>query len=128
MKYLLDTHTFLWCFEGSEKLSNIAKDILFDIDIKKYISIASLWEFSIKYSIGKLPFDGGFPHLCELIWRYDFIILPVTHSHLAAVIDLPFIHRDPFDRLLVAAAVTDELTILTADEIFKNMTCLIYGK
>jgi PIN domain nuclease of toxin-antitoxin system len=116
MKYLLDTHAFLWCFEGSEKLSKTAKDILFETDTQKYISIISLWEFSIKHSMGKLPFDGGLPHLCELIWQYDFIIIPATQSHLVAVIDLPFIHRDPFDRLLVATAKTDGLIILTADD------------
>jgi PIN domain nuclease of toxin-antitoxin system len=66
--------------------------------------------------MGKLPFDGGFPHLCGLIQQYDFIVLPATQAHLATVVDLPFIHRDPFDRLLIATAKTDGLTILTADE------------
>jgi len=116
MRYLLDTHSFLWCFEGSDKLSKTAKEILLDADTPKYISIASLWEFSIKYSIGKLPFCGGLPYLCKLIELYEFIILPISQSHLTIMIDLPFIHRDPFDRLLVATAKTDGLTILTADE------------
>ena len=116
MRYLLDTHTFLWCFEGSIKLSKTAKEILLETDTPKYISIASLWEFSVKYSTGKLPFDGGLLYLCKLIKQYEFVILPISQRQLAAMIDLPFIHRDPFDRLLVATAKTDGLTILTADE------------
>jgi PIN domain nuclease of toxin-antitoxin system len=124
MRYLLDTHAFLWCFEGSGKLSKTAKDILLDAETPKFISIASLWEFSVKHSMGKLPFDGGLSYLCNLIEQYDFVLLPILQSHLSAVIGLPFIHRDPYDRLLVATAKTDGLTILTADENIKKYDVL----
>ena len=92
------------------------KKIIFDDSSQIYVSTASLWEFSIKYSIGKLKFAGGLSRFCELIKQADFIVLPIVQDYLAAVIDLPFIHRDPFDRLLVAAAKVDCMTILTADE------------
>jgi PIN domain nuclease of toxin-antitoxin system len=78
--------------------------------------VASLWEFAIKLSLGKIDFDGGITHLRGLIKQAGFIVLPVSESYLESVITLPFIHRDPFDRLLIATAKTDDMTILTADE------------
>ena len=117
MKYLLDTHAFLWYFEDSHRLSETAANIIEDTNVQKYVSIASLWEFAIKYSIEKLQFDGGLTHLWEMISQNRFIILPITQSYLLHITEnLPFIHRDPFDRLLVATAKTDGMTILTADE------------
>ena len=116
MGYLLDTHTLLWYCENPDKLSSFAKEIVYDDNSQIYVSAASLWEFAIKYSVGKLEFEGGFSRLCEIVKQADFIVLPIMQPHIAAMIDLPFIHRDPFDRLLVAAAKADGLTILTADE------------
>jgi len=116
MKYLVDTHAFMWCFEGSDKLSKKAKNIITDTSVLKYISIASVWEFAIKHSMGKFPFEGGILHLYKLIEQFDFIILNITQSHLNYVAELPFIHRDPFDRLLIAVAKAEGMTILTADE------------
>jgi len=116
MRYLLDTHAFLHYFEDSDKLSETAANIIENADVRKYVSIASLWEFAIKYSIGNLRFDGGFSRLYEMITKNGFTILPITQSYLAGIIDLPFIHRDPFDRLLIATAKADGMTILTTDE------------
>ena len=115
MKYLLDTHAFLWYFENSDKLSETAASIIEDTNALKYVSIASLWEFSIKYGMEKLRFDGGLPQLWRMIVQNGYIMLPVRQSYLTGIISLPFIHRDPFDRLLVSAAQADGLTILTAD-------------
>ena len=116
MKYLLDTHIILWYFTGSKELSKAAKSIIEDADTQKYVSIASFWEFAIKYSKGKLQFDGGLACLWEMVSQNGFIILPIEKSHLTDIIQLPFLHRDPFDRLLVATAQADDMTILTADE------------
>jgi PIN domain nuclease of toxin-antitoxin system len=118
MKYLLDTHTFLWCFEGSKKLSEKVKNILLNDDTPKYVSVASLWEFLIKHKKGRLPFDGGFMNLCRLINEYEFFILPTGEQHIITLMDLPPMekHKDPFDRLLVATAKAENMTILTADE------------
>jgi len=116
MRYLLDTHTAIWFCEGSDKLSKAAKEITYDSNSQLYVSMASLWEFTIKYSMGKLKFDGGLPKLCELLKQADFILLPITQVYLECLNDLQYIHRDPFDRLLVATAKVDEMTILTADE------------
>jgi len=117
MKYLLDTHTFLWYFEDSPKLSETSAAIIEDTNVQKSVSIASLWEFAIKYSMGKLDFDGGLSHLWEMVLQNRFTILPIAQSYLLNITEnLPFIHRDPFDRLLVATAKAEGMTILTADE------------
>ena len=117
MKYLLDTHTFLWYFEDSDKLSETAVEIIEDATMSKYVSIASLWEFSIKYSNGSLQFDGGLSHLWNMLSQNKFIILPIAQAHLSNVIsNLPFIHKDPFDRLIIATALAEEMVIVTKDE------------
>ena len=116
MKYLLDTHVLLWYIEDSDKLRETMVYIIEDVNSQKYVSIASLWEFSIKYGMGKLQFDGGLSHLWDIITTNGFTILPITQAHLASMIHLPFIHRDPFDRLLIATARADGMTLLTADE------------
>ena len=116
MKYLLDTHVLLWYIEDSDKLSETMANIIEDASTQKYVSITSLWEFSIKYGMDKLQFDGGLSHLWDIITKNGFIILPIAQAHLASIIRLPFIHRDPFDRLLIATAQTEGMTLLTADE------------
>ena len=117
MKYLLDTHAFLWYFEDSDNLSEKAANIIEDMNAQKYVSIASLWEFSIKYSMKKLQFDGGLTNLWEMISQNGFIILPISQTYLENIISgLPFYHRDPFDRLIIATAKSESITILTTDE------------
>jgi len=117
MKYLLDTHTFLWYFWDSKDLSACASNIIEDNAVQKYISIVSLWEFSIKYSMGKLTFDGGLTQLWNMLLQNGFVILPITQPQLEALIsELPLHHRDPFDRLITATAKAEELTIVTIDE------------
>jgi len=117
MKYLLDTHVFLWYFWDSKDLSDCASDIIEDNYAQKYVSIASLWEFSVKYSMGKLAFDGGLAYLWDMLSQNNFIILPITQLQLETLIsEIPFHHRDPFDRLIIATAKAEDLTIVTVDE------------
>ena len=117
MRYLLDTHTFLWYFWDSKDLSESASEIIENNAVEKYVSIASLWEFSIKYSMGKLTFDGGLTHLWEMLSKNGFIILPITQPQLETLIaELPLHHRDPFDRLIIATAKAEDMTIVTIDE------------
>ena len=115
MKYLLDTHTFLWYFLGSKKISVDVKEIIDNKDLGIYISAASLWEFSIKHSMDTLQFDGGLENLYNLINEADITILPITQKYLQGLYNLSYIHRDPFDRLLIATANAENMTILTAD-------------
>jgi len=118
----------LWYFEDSEKLSETAVGIIENGDLLKFVSVASLWEFSIKYSMKKLVFDGGIASLWEMLLQNKFNILPISQDHLQYVItDLPFLHRDPFDRLIIATAKAECMTTLTTDEnIHKYDVCWVW--
>jgi len=117
MKLLLDTHTALWWVNEYENLSSNAKKLLLDEACILYISIASIWEIAIKSSIGKLPgFNGGVGKFLSKMEEMPVDLITITLRHVEIVETLPFIHRDPFDRLLVATAIADGMTILTADE------------
>ena len=114
--YLLDTHTAIWFFDGNSAMSPAADRIIRDRTNRIYVSVVSAWELTIKISIGKLRFPGdaaGFMHAAQ---HNDIIVIPIETAHLTALKELPFIHRDPFDRLLVATARAEQMTLITADE------------
>lgn len=118
MKLLFDTHSFLWFIEDNPRLSERAKT-LFESDTELFISAASLWEIAIKLSIGKLaltqPFELFIPnHLA----RNAIEELPITVEHLALLSTLPFHHRDPFDRLVIAQATVERLPVVSIDRDF----------
>jgi PIN domain nuclease of toxin-antitoxin system len=117
MNLLLDTHTFLWFWWDDPKLSDAARDVIIDPNNRKLISTASRWEVAIKVGLKKLdlggPFRGFIP---QHMLRNNFESLAIHDDHLAALVDLPFHHRDPFDRLLIAQARWDEMPIVSADE------------
>ena len=118
MRLLLDTHSFLWFIEDSPQLSTDAKSLL-ESDVDLLISAASLWEIAIKIGIGKLtltqPFDTFIP---DQLTRNAIDLLPITVPHLALVSTLPLHHRDPFDRLLVAQAIIEQILIVSIDDKF----------
>ena|SRR5205085_11445779 len=118
MKLLLDTHTFLWFIDDNPRLSPRAKALL-ESDADSLLSVGSLWEISIKASIGKLtlaqPFDIFVP---QQLADNDIEILPISLAHLGFVSTLPFHHRDPFDRLLIAQAMIEQVPIISADTVF----------
>ena len=117
MKLLLDTHTALWLMNEHEKLSPTAKMMLLNGEHTLYVSIVSAWEIAIKASLGKLyEFNGSVKTFLAKIEDMPIILLPVTPRHVEMVETLPLIHRDPFDRLLVATAKVEGMAILTADE------------
>jgi PIN domain nuclease of toxin-antitoxin system len=116
MKYLLDTHTLLWYFDDSSKLPDSIATTIEDMDAQKFISIASLWEFTIKYNLGKLRFEGGISTLWKMATANGFSVLHINEPYLIKLGSLPFLHRDPFDRLLIATAAVEDMTILTTDE------------
>ncbi len=121
MKYLLDTHSSIWFITGDARLSAQARRLIDDEGNELWISVASLWEMAIKYSIGKLdlgrPFEALFPHQLKI---NSIEILGVTVDHLKAVCELPFHHRDPFDRLIIAQSQVEKLPIIGIDAIFDN--------
>ena len=111
MRVLLDTHLFLWCVNDSPRLSAEARSAIVTAD-EVYVSAASIWEAAIKAGLGKI--QGDMAQLAEAIGGSGFVELPVTALHAARVAELPLHHRDPFDRLLVAQAMTEPLVPLTA--------------
>ena len=115
MQYLIDTHVALWVLKG-EPISDMAKKILDDVTAEIYVSIASAWEIAIKVSVGKLKYDGGVKAFLEDIELNEFKLLDITEQHIVLVEGLEYHHRDPFDRLLIASAKAEGMTMLTADE------------
>jgi PIN domain nuclease of toxin-antitoxin system len=121
MKILLDTNSFLWFISGSERLSINARGLIADLNNQLVLSAVSLWEIAIKVSIGKLellqPYDQLIPEQLE---ENDINILPIELIHLTTVVGLPFYHRDPFDRLIIAQAITEDLPVVSPDSLFSQ--------
>ena len=115
MKYLLDTNTAIWALGDKAKLSNTAKEIIGNTSLSLFVSVVSAWEIAIKVSLGKLDFAGGSSAFLDKMQKNGLALLNIESAHLEIVEALPFIHRDPFDRLLVATAQAEGMTILTAD-------------
>jgi len=115
VKYLLDTHMILWLAENSPRLSDTAKEIILDETNEKYVSIASCWEVSIKLSLNKLGLEGGTREFFHIIRENGLKLLQVEEDYLASLEALPFHHRDPFDRLIVVTATSENLILLTDD-------------
>jgi PIN domain nuclease of toxin-antitoxin system len=119
MRLLLDTHSFLWFISGSLRISPSARTLIGDPANQPFLSVASLWEMAIKVSLGKLslgqPFDTLIPQQLSL---NGIALLGITISHTAEVARLPFHHRDPFDRLLIAQAITEQMPIVSGDTAF----------
>ncbi|MDJ0601125.1 MAG: type II toxin-antitoxin system VapC family toxin [Crocosphaera sp.] len=121
MKILMDTHAFLWFIEGDDNLSNSARCIIEDSQSQKQLSIASLWEMSIKGSLNRLELKTTFPNLIQnYVYGNGFEILAINAEHLEQLKTLPFYHKDPFDRLIIAQSLTENIPILTKDEVFKR--------
>lgn len=119
MNVLLDTHAFLWFIGDDPRLTVSARETIESPDVTPFLSAASLWEMSIKISLGKLTLPKPYEvFLREQLTLNGVGILNITLRHTAAVIDLPFHHRDPFDRLLAAQAMTEDLTLISADAVF----------
>jgi len=116
MKFLLDTHVVLWIAENSPKLTGRVKDVVLNRTAEKFVSIASAWEVAIKLGTKKLHLTGGLPEFFRMIDDNGFHTLTVEREYLREIPTLPDYHRDPFDRLLIATALAENLTILTADE------------
>ena len=120
MDILLDTCSVLWFLNGDEKMPISAREIILNTENTIYVSVASLWEVAIKLSIEKLDFNNGIDGFIEALEVEDFLLLDITPAHITAVASLPFIHRDPFDRMLIAQAMEENMPIMTVDaEILK---------
>lgn len=118
MRLVLDTHAFLWFVLNDSQLSTTACDLIVDPDNDVLLSPASYWEIAIKISLGKYqlpePFETWMEHQIQI---NEFEILPIKISHAAIIATLPFHHKDPFDRLLVAQALVEKLPIISGDQV-----------
>jgi PIN domain nuclease of toxin-antitoxin system len=119
VRLLLDTHAFLWFLAGDARLSRRAAKAIEASD-EWWLSTASVWELAIKASLGRLTLPSPVLDYVSAKVREGLHVLPVEWPHAAAVERLPFHHRDPFDRLIVAQARFDRLTIVTKDRIFRK--------
>ena len=124
MNLLLDTHILLWWLDDHASLSVKAREAIADMDNLIVLSAAVIWEIRIKQAIGKLKMP---PVFYDAIKQQGFEMLAITSDHAYAVGDLPQHHRDPFDRILIAQAMLEGLTLLTHDEMFKKYPIQILG-
>ena len=117
MNLLLDTHALLWWLDDDPDLSKTARDAVADGRNLVLVSAASIWEIGIKRASGKLVVPADFR---DVLSRQPFLFLDITAEHAHAVSDLPLHHRDPFDRMLIAQASMERLTIITRDDLIKQ--------
>ena len=115
MKLLLDTHVLLWAAGEPARLSASARRLINDADNEPLFSVASLWEIAIKRGLGRKDFQVDARLLRRGLLDNGYSELPIMSDHVVAVEDLPAIHKDPFDRLLVAQATVEGITLLTLD-------------
>ncbi|MEW6184276.1 MAG: type II toxin-antitoxin system VapC family toxin [Thermodesulfobacteriota bacterium] len=127
MRVLLDTNSFLWFIVGSNRLSIDAKNIINDLENQLFLSSASLWEIAIKVTLGKLelllPFEQLIPRELK---ENNIDILPIELPHLIKLIDLPFYHRDPFDRLILSQALEEDLLLISPDVHFSQYSVKLF--
>jgi PIN domain nuclease of toxin-antitoxin system len=116
---LLDTHTFLWFVLGAPHLSPLALATILDPANVKNVSRASLWELAIKVSLGKIKLNRSFADFISRgLAMNGFQILEIHTRHLVGIVNLPFHHRDPFDRMLIAQSLEESMPIVSADAAF----------
>lgn len=127
MKLLLDTHIFLWFISGDARLSDSFRDQIREPNNTVFLSVASLWEIIIKYNLGKLPLPRS-PEIYIPRQRQNHQIrsLSINESSFSHLVLLPNLHNDPFDRILISQALSEDLTIVTVDQeiINYNVDCL----
>ena len=121
MRYLLDTNAWLWSVGATELIGKAGLSILTDGAQEIHLSVASIWEVMIKAAVGQLALPESPPaYVTSRLARQGVRSLPISQAHVFKVYDLPFHHRDPFDRLLIAQAMVEGMTILTADAAFRR--------
>ncbi|OIO69375.1 MAG: PIN domain nuclease [Zetaproteobacteria bacterium CG_4_9_14_3_um_filter_49_83] len=121
MKVLLDTHVFIWLLEDAPQLSQRARDTFTNPDNELFFSAASYWEICIKISLGKLELASDWGKIVHRELAHNNIgWLAIEPEHMQGILSLPMHHRDPFDRLLIAQAACESMSILSADQHFSS--------
>lgn len=122
MRILIDTHILIWHLEDDSQLSLARSEIISDTDNSIFISVASLWEIAIKSSLGKLSLAKSIEDILAEINQSSSSIRPIEPGHTIQVSKLPFHHRDPFDRMIIAQAMVENIQLMSADNGF-----FVYG-
>lgn len=117
MKVLLDSHAALWVATGDERLPEAVRDLIADTRTRVVLSVATMWELTLKVGVGKLRLpDSPEVYFEGLVHEFGYDVLPVHQRHVAALAELPAIHPDPFDRMLVCQALVEDLELVSGDE------------
>jgi PIN domain nuclease of toxin-antitoxin system len=120
MNLLIDTHILIWYIAGHPSLNKKMVNLLEDPANDLFISVASLWEISIKVGKGKLDLGIEFHELEAILDQLNIQILPVLFGDLNVYLTLPFHHSDPFDRLIISQSINQNLSLMSADSAFSN--------
>ncbi len=120
MNLLIDTHALIWFITDNDKLPLKTKQIIENKDNICYVSIATYWEIGIKNSIGRLDLNSDLARIFQIIEETGFESLPITKNQILRNANLELHHQDPFDRIIIAQAMTEKMTILTKDSQFEN--------
>jgi len=119
VKILLDTHTFLWFIAGDPQLDAYVRQLIEEANNERYLSVASVWEITIKSSLGRLTVPTPPTTLIrEHVWANAIDLLAITPDHFDTLHTLPYHHKDPFDRLLIAQAMQEGMLLATKDQAF----------
>jgi PIN domain nuclease of toxin-antitoxin system len=116
LRLLLDSNAYIWTITRPSELSATARHAIEDPENQRFVSVASLWEMTIKRSVGKLDLPDNY---MDGVDHIAATLLPITVPNLRQVQSLPLHHRDPFDRMMIAQALEEHLTIVTRDRVFK---------
>lgn len=120
MDILIDTHAVIWFITEDKKLPLKTKQIIENIENNCFVSIATYWEIAIKHSLGRLDLNSDLERIFQIIEETEFEILPITINRILKNAKLEYHHHDPFDRIIIAQAIYENLSIITKDEQFKN--------
>jgi PIN domain nuclease of toxin-antitoxin system len=120
MNLLIDTHVFLWWDSQPEKIPTTTLSVLEDPDNIVWLSLVSIWEVQIKTQMGKLVLNNSLDNLVQQQQQNGIQLLPIKLNHILALQPLPYYHKDPFDRLLIAQSVAENLICVSADSVFKQ--------
>lgn len=124
----MDTHTFIWFINGDNQLPVSTRQLITSTSNKCFLIIASIWEIALKTSLDKLELQGDFNQIAGFLKDNDIEILPINFEHIKRLIQLSLIHRDSFDRIIIAQALTENLTVANKDTVFHDYAVLIIWK
>ena len=120
MRILIDTQAFIWFVENDKQLPTMIKKELEDFDNSLIISIASLWEMTIKISLGKLHLVCDIEEMIDKVYRNGFELLPILPEHIIKLSTLDYFHRDPFDRIIISQGLSENMVIISSDKVFDD--------